>query len=139
MELNPGVNARKLRIGTILNLSASENKKDIERIQKVAFKIILKGNCRTYQHALNILQLETLEERREKLSLKFALKCLKCSHTEIFFEHKKKHHEMKLRHSEQFEVTHVKTQRYTNSAVPYMQKLLNKHYQQKEELESSKG
>ena len=116
-----------------------ENKDDIERVQKNSMRVILRQSYTTYKNALNILDLETLEERREKFSLKFALKCLKCSHTENLFEHKEKHHEMKLRHSEQFEVTHVKTQRYKNSAVPYMQKLLNKHYQQKEELESSKG
>ena len=53
-----------------------QNKKDIERIQKMAFKIILKENCRTYQHALNILQLETLEDRRKSLRLTFATKGL---------------------------------------------------------------
>ena len=42
-----------------------QNTKDIERIQKVAFKIILKDNYRSYQHALNILQFETLESRRK--------------------------------------------------------------------------
>ena len=73
------------------------------------------------------------------MSLEFAIKFLKCSHTENLFEHKEKHHEMKLRHSEHFEVTHVKTQRYKNSAVPYMQKLLNKHYQERKERECSKG
>ena len=49
-------------------------KLDLERIQKSACHIILGKDYNTYQHALKTLQLETLEDRRLKLTLKFALK-----------------------------------------------------------------
>ena len=37
---------------------------------------VLKDNYRSYQHALNFLQFETLENRRKELCLKLARKCL---------------------------------------------------------------
>ena len=63
---------------------AEEN--DIERVQKVACKIILQRSYTSYEEALNILGLENLKERRSRLCLKFAKRCLKyekknvCSH-----------------------------------------------------------
>ena len=53
-----------------------ENEDDLERIQKIAFKIILKDNYINYRNALNILELDTLKERRDQLCLQFAKKCL---------------------------------------------------------------
>ena len=41
-------------------------------LQKSALKIILKESYKTYEHALNILDLENLFDRREYLFLKFA-------------------------------------------------------------------
>jgi len=58
MELNPGVNARKLRIGTILNLSASENKKDIlpfENKHIVIYGETLGGIAQKYKISLKTL------------------------------------------------------------------------------------
>ena len=49
---------------------------DIERIQKVAFKIILQESYGNYQLACTTLSAQTLEERRTKLCRKFALKNL---------------------------------------------------------------
>ena len=51
------------------------NKSDLERVQKSALKVILGSKYMFYQKALDILDLETLEERREHLFLKFAQKC----------------------------------------------------------------
>ena len=48
------------------------NKSDLERIQKVALKIILKEKYINYQNALMLLDLETLEERRKELAITFA-------------------------------------------------------------------
>ena len=53
-----------------------QNTEDIERIQNVAFKIILKDKYKSYQHAQNILELQSLKDRREELCLTFAKKCL---------------------------------------------------------------
>ena len=43
----------------------------------MAVKLILKDKYQDNQSALNILDLETLKYRREKLCLKFSQKCLK--------------------------------------------------------------
>ena len=51
-----------------------ENTNDLERVQKCALKIILKNSYKNYQNALNILELESLESRREFLCLQFATK-----------------------------------------------------------------
>ena len=51
-----------------------EKCQDLERLQKSALKIILKESYKTYEHALNILDLENLFDRREYLCLKFAKK-----------------------------------------------------------------
>ena len=52
-------------------------KLDLERVQKCATHIILGDSYKSYSNALNILELETLESRRYKLALKFALKAEK--------------------------------------------------------------
>ena len=54
-----------------------QNSEDIERIKKIALKIILKEKYIDYQNALNVLDLKKLKDRREILSLEFAIKCLK--------------------------------------------------------------
>ena len=50
---------------------------DIERVQKSALHIVLGNGYISYDNALKISNLETLEKRRDKLSLKFALKAEK--------------------------------------------------------------
>ena len=54
---------------------------DIERVQKIACKIMLKENYTNYENALATLQLSNLEERREMLCARFAKKCLKFDKT----------------------------------------------------------
>ena len=51
--------------------------RDIERVQKSALHIVLGNKYISYKHALEFVKLETLEQRRVKLSLKFALKAEK--------------------------------------------------------------
>ena len=55
---------------------SQENIQDLERVQKSAMKLIMKESFRSYEHALNILELESLQDRRELLCLNFAKKCL---------------------------------------------------------------
>ena len=49
----------------------------LERVQKTACGIILGGRIHSYKSALKILNMETLESRREQISLKFAKRALK--------------------------------------------------------------
>ena len=51
--------------------------KDIERVQKTALHIMLGGSYNDYRSALAIVGLDSLQARREHLSLRFAKKSLK--------------------------------------------------------------
>ena len=74
-----------MKIRSVLEYSAPvftsmitrENIIDIERIQKIAFKVILNDKYLDYAQACCLLNASTLESRRTELSLSFALKSLK--------------------------------------------------------------
>ena len=51
--------------------------KEIERVQKVAFRIILTNKYRNYENALKSLDAETLHQRRINICKSFATKNLK--------------------------------------------------------------
>ena len=72
-----------------------ENSADLERIQKSAVKIILGNQYKDYQSGLNFLQLDKLDDRRQHLCHRFALKCLKNEKTRNMFPLSKKKHIMK--------------------------------------------
>ena len=99
---------------------------DIERVQKVAMRIILQENYLSYAHALEITGIPgipTLKSRRIKLSLKFAKSCLKNNRTcDMFPLHT---NNVDTRHHEKFYVPHAKTDRFAKSAIPFMARLLN--------------
>ena len=57
----------------------------MERVQKVACRIILNEQYLDYEQALGDLNLETLTHRREKICLKFARNCLKFDQTKDIF------------------------------------------------------
>ena len=88
-----------------------ENEDDLERVQKVAMKIILKNDYKNHENALNILELQTLKERREELCLSFARKCLRNEKMKALFPPNKKIHTMTSRDSNHFEVFHSNTER----------------------------
>ena len=73
--------------------------------------------------ALDTLNLESLEERRKHLSLKFSIESTTNQIVSILFQ--KKVLEMILRKAEMFHVNIANTERYTNSAIPLMQRLVN--------------
>ena len=98
-------------------------RRDIERTQKVALKVIFGQKYTSYEHSLKLTGLETLDSRRKKLSLNFAKKCLKYDATKWMFPQNR--FTINTRHPEKFSVTKAKTERLANSAIPYMQRLLN--------------
>ena len=97
--------------------------KDLERTQKVALKIILGQSYSSYADSLKVTGLETLSARRTKLSLNFAKKCAKNDSTSWMFPLKV--NTVDIRDPEKFIVTNARTERLFNSAIPYMQRLLN--------------
>ena len=94
-------------------------------VQKSALKIILGAKYESYQKALNILDLEPLDQRRDYLCLKFAQKCMKNEKTKQMFPLNEKDHNMDLRKTEKFKVMHANTDRLKKSPIIYMQHLLN--------------
>ena len=71
--------------------------------------------------------MDTLYDRREKLCLNFAQKCLKNPKFEDIFKKKEKAHQMKTRGGEKFDIQFAHTSRLKNSPIIYMQRLLNKY------------
>ena len=113
-----------LYIRSILEKSATvwhsslteENKNDLERVQKSAFKIILGEQYKTYSNALQKLQLETLNLRRENLCLSFAA------------SRNENSNKTDTRYPDKFKVQHANTERLKCSTVIFMQNLLNEHF-----------
>ena len=71
--------------------------------------------------------METLYNRIEKLWLKFAKRCLRNEKTRKMFPSNSKNHVMKTRKQEKYHVQHAQTKRFKESALIYMQNLLNQH------------
>ena len=86
---------------------------------------MLGGKFQSYQKALDFLDLETLDSRRKYLCLKFAQKCVANEKTKHMFPLNKKLHNMETRKGEKFKVQKANTDRLKNSAIIYMQNLLN--------------
>ena len=97
---------------------------DLERVQKIACKIILQESYSSYEAALKKLNLDSLKDRRNALCLKFAQKCLKNDKTKSMFPLSEENHHY-TRIQEKFKVKHANTDRLKNSAIPQMQRLLN--------------
>ena len=75
---NPGSDRVK-QIRSVLELAVpvwqpaltNHDRAQIERVQKTALSIILGKNYGSYRNALHIMEMETLEDRRKSLCLKF--------------------------------------------------------------------
>ena len=94
----------------------------IERVQKVAFKIILNHSYKSYNNALKTLDQETLYQRRVNICKKFASKNIK-SEFSLFEKHP--HHpntRSKPKIAKEFKCN---TTRYSKSSLPFLSKLLN--------------
>ena len=105
-----------------------ENSDDLERIQKCAVRVILGKQHTSYENSLEILNLKKLTERREYLSLTFAKRSLKNSKVKHMFPFRKELRSQTRRKTERFEVKRANTARLKMSAIPYMQRLLNRNY-----------
>ena len=101
-----------------------EETDDIERVQKVACRVILKKDFISYENALSTLNLTRLAERRNQLCKKFALSCLKQEKSKDMFPLNPGSNTY-LRQVDKYKVNFAKTGRLLNSAIPQMQRLLN--------------
>ena len=98
----------------------NEDREKIERVQRVACKVILKDDYETYKLALEKLNLQNLSERRQMLAHRFAQKCVKSDRFKGLFPVNENNH------SEKFTVKFAHTDRLKDSSIPAMQRILNK-------------
>ena len=101
----------------------------LERLQKCAFRVILKNSYESYENALKVMNMETLDARREKLCMRFAKSCLRHDRMNSLFPIKTSHSMIK-RKTNKFIVNKAITERYKKSAIPYMQRMLNEEERQ---------
>ena len=73
---------------------SKKNSRDLERIQKVAVRVILGKSYTNYNDGLQKLRLKKLNKRRENICLNFAKKCLKNEKVKNFFKENKNLHRM---------------------------------------------
>ena len=85
----------------------------IERVQKTALRIILRENYTDYSSALQVTGLDRLHDRRTKLSLAFAKKCLKNNKNDDLFPLNVK--SVNTRQHEKYFVTPARTERLARS------------------------
>ena len=78
-----------------------------------------------YEDGFKKVGIDSLEDRRINLCMKFAKNCLKNEKTEKMFPLRKKVHQMDNRYEEKFKVNFAKTERLKKSSIPYMQSELN--------------
>ena len=103
-------------------------------IMKSAIKIILQEKYNGYQNGLAQLGLEDLKSRRETLCLEFARKCVKHEKLKHIFPENTKEHSMTTRNEDMYFVQHANTGRLQDSAIIYMQKLLNEDVQKRSKV-----
>ena len=102
----------------------------IERVQKTAFSIILGNKYTSYKDALETLEMDTLEERRGNLCLKFALKASVHPQFKNWFQEFRASKPRKVNDdkNDKYVVPYARTNRFEDSPIPYLTRLLNEHF-----------
>ena len=72
----------------------------------------MKDSYNGYENALKVLKLDSLEKRRDKLTLNFAKSSLKLEKMKRLFPLNENNHGMVKRNYEKYKVTKAKTERY---------------------------
>ena len=102
-----------------------EDRLRIERIQKSALRIALEDDYKSYTSALRLMQMDTLFRRQQKLSMKFAKKCLISKKFSKWF---KTHQKVTVTRGKgrKFCKVYSRTLRYELSPINYITELLNR-------------
>ena len=107
------------------SMLTQDDNNDIERLQKIVFKIILDFRYSDYHQACLLLNVQSLQLRRVKLSLNFGIKCSESVKFKNMFM---KNTHTSIRNPDLFDVPLAKTSRYFNSPLLYITRLLNDHF-----------
>ena len=98
--------------------------RDLERIQKVALKIILADKYETYENACKIFNLEKMSDRRLAISTNYAIKLFKSDRSTQFFTHANQ--KTNQRHGNRLVVEKMsRTRRCHNAPHNYLSRLVN--------------
>ena len=113
-----------------------QQSRSLERCQSVCLRVILGDNFISYEAALEITGLQKLSERRQSRCLGYGLKSIKHPENKRFFpENPNLNLTLSARQREPYVVNFARTKIYQQSAIPYIQKLLNKNAMDKKENE----
>ena len=104
-------------------INKKKERNEIERVQKVALKIILGSDYEDYDAALEIAGLSTLDDRRKGLCKQFVKNCIKNLKMYRLFPLNKI--AKNTRNPKKYLVTPANTDRLARSAIPHMRRLLN--------------
>ena len=91
-------------------------------------------NYTDYKKSLEILEIETLESRRENLCKKMAQKTVQTPNIKEMFPVRKENRNEKRRHTNKYHTNMANTTRYKKSSIPYMQNILNIQEKKKNKL-----
>lgn len=98
----------------------------LEMVQKTCLRVILGENYVSYSAALEMCNLKSLWQRREDRCMNFAKKCLKHPLHSRQFPVNSNNVKNKHTSRETFDVNFASTEIYRKSAIPYLQRMLNK-------------
>ena len=100
-----------------------EESKALKRVQKCCLKLIFQDQYISYENGLLLAGLSDLENRRNKLSYRFAKRCTENPKAKHMFP--KNEWTKSTRNPEQYKVPFAYHSRLKNSAIPKMSRLLN--------------
>ena len=108
------------------SMMTNDDTDDLERVQRNVVRTIMGQRYNDYDSALDFLNLESLEKRRETLCLTFALKCLRNPKFRHWFELTPQN-PYSLRETRKFLEPLCHKERYFNSPLVYLERLLNNY------------
>ena len=97
----------------------------IERVQKSFLHIVLGQRYKSYESALRLANLESLEQRRIQLCLSFAIKATKHPKHQDWFVPTNPHRANTRSKKVQLKPPLCRLNRYAKSPIPYLTNLLN--------------
>ena len=92
----------------------------------------MRDKYESYESSLKVLKMDSLEKRRDKLTLNFAKSSLKLEKMKKLFPINENSHGMVKRNCDKYKVKKAKTERYKNSTVLSIQRMLNEEEKQNE-------
>ena len=102
--------------------------RQIERVQKCALSVILGKNYVSYKHALTVLNMKTLHDRRITLCTKFATKAANSDKYKHWFVQSEPVIQVNTRNKKtitKYKQPEARTVRFAKSPIPFLTNFLN--------------